>query len=99
MLQQLNIFWAIPALLVGAGVTAAVLTDRVPQEVAYGIGKNTAVDDFDVLSLETDRSYRMGRSTNLGWPMDSDHCAVGSDVFEKRGRSVAQVRYQSLTLS
>ena len=87
MLQQLNIFWAIPALLVGAGVTAAVLTDRVPQEVAYGIGRY--IDKLDILSLETDYSYRMGRSTNLGWPMDSDHCAMGPDIFKKRARSVA----------
>ena len=38
MLHQLNLFWAIPALLVGAGVTAAVLTTKVPQEISYGIG-------------------------------------------------------------
>ena len=39
MLHQLNLFWAIPALLVGAGVTAVVTTDKVPQTVSYGIGK------------------------------------------------------------
>ena len=38
MLHQLNLFWAIPALLIGAGVTAVVVTDKVPQEVSYGIG-------------------------------------------------------------
>jgi len=43
MLHRLNIFWAIPALLVGAGVTAAVLTERVPEEVAYGIAKRQIV--------------------------------------------------------
>ena len=39
MLHQLNLFWAIPALLVGAGVTAAVVDNRVPQTIAYGIGR------------------------------------------------------------
>lgn len=38
MLWQLNMFWAVPALAVGAGVTAVVADDRVPQTVAYGIG-------------------------------------------------------------
>ncbi|KAL6720634.1 hypothetical protein ACLMJK_002559 [Lecanora helva] len=38
MLHQLNLFWAIPALLVGAGVTAVVVTPNVPQTVSYGIG-------------------------------------------------------------
>ena len=39
MLWQLNVFWAVPALAVGAGATAAVVDNRVPQTVAYGIGK------------------------------------------------------------
>ena len=34
MLHQLNLFWAIPALFVGAGVTAAVVDNRVPQTIA-----------------------------------------------------------------
>lgn len=38
MLHQLNLFWAIPALCVGAGVTAVVVDNRVSQTVAYGIG-------------------------------------------------------------
>ena len=38
MLHQLNLFWAVPALFVGAGVTAAVVDYRVPQTLAYGLG-------------------------------------------------------------
>lgn len=38
MLFRLNLFWALPAILVGAGVTAVVLSPQVPQTVAYGIG-------------------------------------------------------------
>ncbi|KAK3167200.1 hypothetical protein OEA41_010326 [Lepraria neglecta] len=38
MLWQLNMFWAVPALAVGVGVTAVVADDRVPQTIAYGIG-------------------------------------------------------------
>ncbi|KAK4694846.1 hypothetical protein P7C71_g2798, partial [Lecanoromycetidae sp. Uapishka_2] len=38
MLHRLNLFWAIPALAVGAGCTAVVADDRVPQTIAYGIG-------------------------------------------------------------
>ena len=38
MLQQLNMFWAISALLVGAGTSALVLTESIPQEISYGIG-------------------------------------------------------------
>lgn len=41
MLHQLNLFWAIPALCVGAGVTAAVVDYRVPQTLAYGLGMNS----------------------------------------------------------
>jgi len=56
MLHRLNLFWAIPALLVGAGVTAAVLKERVPEEVAYGIGKRQIViqcilQDFGPIGL------------------------------------------------
>ena len=38
LLHAMDLFWALSALLVGAGTTAAVLNDRVPQEVAYGVG-------------------------------------------------------------
>lgn len=43
MLHQLNLFWAIPALIVGGMVTAAVVVDQVPQTVAYGIGISSYV--------------------------------------------------------
>ncbi|KAL8746311.1 MAG: hypothetical protein Q9190_001654 [Brigantiaea leucoxantha] len=38
MLRQLNWFWAIPALLVGAAVTALVWVQRIEQTTSYGIG-------------------------------------------------------------
>lgn len=34
----MDLFWSMPALYVGAAVTVAVLDERVPQTVAYGIG-------------------------------------------------------------
>ena len=37
-LHQLNLCWAIPALCVGVGLTAAVADNRVPQSIAYSIG-------------------------------------------------------------
>ena len=38
MIRVLNWFWAIPALLIGGGTSAAVWIQEVPREVAYGIG-------------------------------------------------------------
>ena len=38
MLHQLNLFWAIPALSVGVGVTATVVHNMMPKIIAYGIG-------------------------------------------------------------
>ncbi|KAI9880420.1 MAG: hypothetical protein M1830_003460 [Pleopsidium flavum] len=38
MLHQLNLFWSISALAVGAVVTAVVFIPSVPETVAYGVG-------------------------------------------------------------
>lgn len=40
MLQVVSWFWAVPALMVGGAVTAVVWVQRVPQTIAYGIGKD-----------------------------------------------------------
>lgn len=40
MLQVVSWFWAVPALVVGGAVTAVVWVQKVPQTVAYGIGKD-----------------------------------------------------------
>lgn len=85
MLHQLNLFWAIPALCVGAGVTAAVVDDRVPQTVAYGIGMlMVASSDWKARSL----GGRMGCSSTLGGHMGVDHDTMGADCVEKRKKCV-----------
>ena len=43
MLHQLDLLWAIPALSVGAGLMAAVVDNRVPKAIAYGVGTSMAM--------------------------------------------------------
>jgi hypothetical protein len=40
-MHELNLFWAIPALAVSAGATAAVADKWVPQTVGYGISMSS----------------------------------------------------------
>ena len=39
MLKKLNLFWGVPATVLGAGVVAVVWIPEVSEPVAYGIGK------------------------------------------------------------
>lgn len=39
LLRQMDLFWGIPALLVGGVTTAVVFTESLPVTISYGVGK------------------------------------------------------------
>jgi hypothetical protein len=92
MLWQLNLFWAIPALAVGVGVTAAVADNRVPQTVAYGIGMIHYTKQFSASVMRADLVDRLGRTSDLGGHMGLYHDTMGASSTEKRERRLAQGR-------
>ena len=38
MLAQVNLFWGLPAVLVGVGVTLAMYVPHIPRIIGYGLG-------------------------------------------------------------
>ena len=99
MLWQLNTFWAVPALAVGAGVTAVVADNRVPQTIAYGIGMTHHMECTSVCKTCADLLDRMGGTSSLGRHMGLDHDTMGASVTAKRERGLEQGRQSLVVMS
>ena len=99
MLWQLNMFWAVPALAMGAGVTAVVADDRVPQTIAYGIGMTHHMECTLACKTCADLFDRMGGTSSLGRHMGLDHDTMGASVTAKRERCLEQGRQSLVVIS
>ena len=88
MLRQLNWFWAIPALLVGAAVTALVWVQRIEQTTSYGIGMTHM--KYCLCGLVTDLSARLGSSSRLGYHLGGNHHFVCATMSQKREGGMGQ---------
>ena len=86
MLHQLRLFWAIPALAVVVGVTAVGFETRVPQTVAYEIGRSYAMAQS--LKKCADLYHSLGYSTTLSGHLGIDHDIWGARFVAKRKRGM-----------
>ncbi len=57
MLAQLNIFWGLSAILVGAATIATIYVSDIPLTVGYGIGMDTIMRS----------AYRLWLIMKTGW--------------------------------
>jgi len=99
-MHQLKLFWAILALAVGAGATAAVADKRVPQTVVYGIGMSS--ERAERLETCADWFDRLGCTSALDGHTGFDHDSMGTSTslitkreggMEQRRKSLIMIRF------
>lgn len=89
-MHESNLFWAVPALAVSAGATAAVADKRVPQTVGYGIGMSSEREER--LGTCADWFDRLGCTHPLDRHMGFDHDSMGTSLITKREGGMEQRR-------
>lgn len=81
VLAQLNLFWGLPAILVGVGVTVAIYVPDIPPTVGYGIGMSSTRGLY--LERVANSRNRLGGSSCMGLDMGGYNDSMGPEVVKK----------------